>query len=751
MPKINQTGSRISKAYKIGLFAILILPLFTLPPWFFPPDFGKSIIFRSITAIILLLVSYQLLYGKMKILPNIRKNKLVWALLLFNFVLFLASIFSVDPYFSFLASPYRGGGTVTLFFFSIFAFLAHLLLKKEDWKKAWTISIIVSWAVSAIALFQFYGLFNNIFVEVAFRPGSTIGNSISLGIYMLMLFFIALAFAINEKNKPWKTFYSASCAMFFFVMILTGSRASYLGLLTGALIFLFLYPKKIKILKIASASVIIAAFATVAYVNFGPPLPELVSSNRIISSVTSRLSLQKAFSDERYQAWKTVIEGIKDRPILGWGPENLAVGFDKFYDPNVTVSPWWDRAHNAFLGIAAEAGLLGLLAYLLLFIALFWQLRIIKKEAQEKSTQTAAAGLQSVLAGYMVANFFSFDCFATYLIFFLIIAYVLHLKFENIQQKEFSAIPVKRRKMLLIVLFAIVAVFLWQYNILPFMLNTKINIATNWTQRGMCDSALAEQNKFIATRSFLDSYLRMQYVNSIKKCSDRNPEKNREYAQKGIELLKQAVKIQPFYTRYWLFLGSFTTVLANTEQNTDVKSSLLNEAYSYFEKTEKLSPLRAEIFMEKAKTDMIAGNYQKMKNSAQKCIDLKPNINDCYWLKSLAELYMNDYVNAEKDRKIAESLGFNINSPNAYYQLIDFYVKKEQYDKVSQIYEKLISLNPNPKPDDLPTLAQYHASLALAYAKIGQYQKARAEAMKFLEFMPEAKQEVDAFLKTLPY
>jgi outer membrane protein assembly factor BamD (BamD/ComL family) len=49
-----------------------------------------------------------------------------------------------------------------------------------------------------------------------------------------------------------------------------------------------------------------------------------------------------------------------------------------------------------------------------------------------------------------------------------------------------------------------------------------------------------------------------------------------------------------------------------------------------------------------------------------------------------------------------------------------------------------------------PSIPQFHSSLAFAYAKMGESVKARYEAEMFLRLMPEAKDEVDAFLKTRP-
>lgn len=235
----------------------------------------------------------------------------------------------------------------------------------------------------------------------------------------------------------------------------------------------------------------------------------------------------------------------------------------------------------------------------------------------------------------------------------------------------------------------------------------------------------------------------MEYVNDIRTCDGYYPENDLAYAKKGVELLNEGLKIQPLYTRYWIYLGSFTTIIANNEQNSTIKENLIKQAYSYFDKAEALSPSHTEIFIERARTDMVAGDYQKMKRDAEVCINIKPNLGDCYWTRALAETYLKENDAANGDIKITENYGFDNSSTFALYQLINIYSQSERYKELASVYEELIIKNPN--------IAQYHSSLAFAYSKLGEFKKAREQALIFLKLMPKAKDEVDAFLKTLPY
>jgi len=40
-------------------------------------------------------------------------------------------------------------------------------------------------------------------------------------------------------------------------------------------------------------------------------------------------------------------EGVKEKPLLGWGQENFNLVFNKYYEPSLYGQEvWFDRVHN---------------------------------------------------------------------------------------------------------------------------------------------------------------------------------------------------------------------------------------------------------------------------------------------------------------------------------------------------------------------------------------------------------------------
>jgi tetratricopeptide (TPR) repeat protein len=120
-------------------------------------------------------------------------------------------------------------------------------------------------------------------------------------------------------------------------------------------------------------------------------------------------------------------EGVKERPILGWGQDNFSYVFAKYYDPKMYAQEqWFDRTHNVFFDWLIAGGLLGLLSYLGLFFALIyvlWRKTVLHTDnivfdVLEKSV------ISGLLVAYFVHNVFIFDNLASYILFFILLAYI---------------------------------------------------------------------------------------------------------------------------------------------------------------------------------------------------------------------------------------------------------------------------------------------------------------------------------------
>jgi len=151
-----------------------------------------------------------------------------------------------------------------------------------------------------------------------------------------------------------------------------------------------------------------------------------VKNNSYLSRIAD-ISLKTQTVQTRLTVWQSGFKSWQERFWLGWGPENFGVAFAKYFDPKIFVNLnseiLWDRAHNMFLEVGATMGVIGLLSYLSIFIVLFYL--IIKSCFKDKRTSKLEFSIfLSLFLAYIVHNSFIFDSFSSYLMFFIVLAYI---------------------------------------------------------------------------------------------------------------------------------------------------------------------------------------------------------------------------------------------------------------------------------------------------------------------------------------
>lgn len=750
-----------NKIFLIGFYLILFLPFFTLAPLLHPPDFSKSIGFRIIFSILLFFFALRLLYNKdfaSKIKGEIiilKKFSSFWLLLIFFAIVLLSTLFSAEPSFSFWGTPHRGDGSLTLLFIILFNLMLLFLAENERWSKFWIFSIVIGLLVSLVGIFQHFQWFSNIFLPATTKIPSTMGTPLLLAFYLLLLIFPTLSFGLKEKKFWKKFFYFGAILIFIFVIILAGSQAAYLGFGTGLLFFLLFYPKKIKFLKISLLVLISLAVLSIHFIKNNPNLP--FSENFIFQSIVS-WKMDKS----RLSAWKVSTKALFDRPLLGYGPGNFSIPFDKYYDPSLpdinrqpgkVSNHWWDRAHNLFFEIALTLGIPGLIVYLLILATVFWQLEKIKKKRKEDfALSLTALGIQAGFVSYLVDSFFAFDSVSTLLILFFLIAWGIFLAKKDIPSfvKEkgniFLSLPGFYKIILIFLLSGFLVFFIWNYNLKPLLINKEINWADWYSKNNNCQKAVEKMEKIVKTNSILDGYLEHKYIDFIGACLKQYPNQKIVFSQKAIELLREAIKKRPTYTRSWLFLGNYINIWLENDKNIsqNKKDELIKEAERAFAKAAQLSPKRQEIYVGWAKTKILQEKYQEALEKAEICLLLDQTLSSCWWLKGSVYFYLKDNEKAIKTLEEAFNRNYDIIDKEHLEILLNYYLKAPQkdklyYQKLSKIYEKLLALdNSN---------IQYHASLAFVYKELGNYEGGIREALMVLYLSPASRANVEEFLQ----
>ncbi|MFA6095240.1 MAG: O-antigen ligase family protein, partial [Candidatus Paceibacterota bacterium] len=401
-----------------SIFLIPFIPFIVSSSLFFPFITGKNFIFRILTEVSL---ASWIMLALRDAAYRPRKSAILWAFVAFVAIIGIADISGVNAWKSFWSNFERMEGYVTLLhLLGMFIVAGTMLSTERLWERFLQTSLGASVVASLFAVFQLAGVFT--INQGGVRVDATFGNATYLAIYLVFNIFFALIFFARSRGWGARAGYAAIVILHSAILYHTATRGAILGLLGGLLLsalLIAIFDKKERVMRTTAWSVI-GAIAVIAIGFTLAKDTDFVRSSPVMSRFIN-LSLNETGSQARAYVWPMAIEGWKERPILGWGQENFNYVFNKDYDPRMYHhEQWFDRTHNAFLDWLVQGGILGLLAYLSLFVSAVY---LLWRKCPDASF-TEKALLTGLGAAYLFHNLFVFDNITSYTLFVSILAYV---------------------------------------------------------------------------------------------------------------------------------------------------------------------------------------------------------------------------------------------------------------------------------------------------------------------------------------
>jgi putative inorganic carbon (HCO3(-)) transporter len=214
--------------------------------------------------------------------------------------------------------------------------------------------------------------------------------------------------ASSDRSWPFAfLFYGLACAVIAIALIMTWSRGAWLGFIAAFIVMNVVRSRRAAVL-FALALILLSFVIVMGGLQL---LPEAIIQRFLdflpfLGGVDiSRVEITPAnFAViERLAHWQAGWDMFSEHPWLGVGIGN----YEPVY-PAYALPRWNDplgHAHNYYLNIAAETGLVGLSAYLILWAAVFWQAwQTVRRTSGY--WQGVAVGILGILTHLAVHNFF---------------------------------------------------------------------------------------------------------------------------------------------------------------------------------------------------------------------------------------------------------------------------------------------------------------------------------------------------------
>ncbi len=463
----------------------------------------------------------------------------------------------------------------------------------------------------------------------------------------------------------------------------------------------------------------------------------LVKSSDILSRIAS---ISLAEGTTRFTIWNMGLQGVKERPLLGWGPENYNLVFAKYFDPSLyTQEPWFDRSHNFVFDWLIAGGILGLASYLGIFAAASYVLwRAYRARRLENGIPVlslrVAVLLSLLLFIYLFQNLFVFDQLATYLGFFAILAYVHTLARSGDETKKprpvlsslssdlsRSVDPLRATGLGVAVIAVALAGYFAVYR--PLVSNLALLDAYSIRSAAQVPLALEKYERALAYRSpganeVLEQFA--QFAIAVVGSPDVAQDLKEEVFTKTVRALEQGVEDNPGDPRMRLFLGAVYN-----------QASQADQALKVFEEALALSPRKQQIMFEIADVYIRRGEYQKAEEFLKRASDLAPGF--AQGSINLVAAYILNGKQAE-----ADALLLKLDSSMNQQVLAQAYAATKNYERLLGIWQAFVEAT----PDNV----EYRRNVAGVYLELGRPLDAIKTLEEAVAAIPSFKEEADKYI-----
>ncbi|MEK9154289.1 MAG: tetratricopeptide repeat protein, partial [Patescibacteria group bacterium] len=438
------------------------------------------------------------------------------------------------------------------------------------------------------------------------------------------------------------------------------------------------------------------------------------------------ISLEDNTTKARFMNWGMAWAGVKERPILGWGQENYAIVFDKYYNPQMYAQEqWFDRVHNIVFDWLVAAGFVGLVSYLSIIgaaIYLLWR----KRESNPFSVAESSI-LTGLLAAYFFHNLFVFDNITSYILFASVLAYIAWRGSHGTASLQIPSVPARSLPIAAVCAVILVWGAAWFVNAQALAANRALLRGLGQQQGGL-QKNLEYFKESISYESLGTQEAREQLAQAaaqIIRVDGVPAEVKQGFLNTAAEEMSRMSAESPLDARFPLFLGALLGASGN-----------FDKAIPVLKKAHELSPGKQPILFELASNMFASGDTASALATYKKAFDLEPSFTDArIW-------YAASAIRAREDALAVELLAPLLEKGGAADpRIAAAYVFRGRFDKVAEIWEAHIKLNPND--------AQGYFTLAAAYYGMGNQARAISTLEKVAAIAPGAKVQADALIEQI--
>jgi len=301
----------------------------------------------------------------------------------------------------FFSFSLRNFMTKTLEWFIVYFLVIEVFTTKKHLLICFGIFFFTSFSTAVDSIIQYYITYKDIFLGHVIKPGQrpTAGFKTpnGLGGYLSIVIPMAVASAVLLKSIAKRLIVVVLCAVVLWSLIISSSRGAMIGVTVGIIFFFSAYQTIIKKENLNKL------WAGVFMAIFFLGLFSVMQYGNIVLFLEERMDT----AYWRLGIWKDSLTMIAERPIFGHGINTYMTIFQEYHTGGgARHDPTY--AHNCYLQLAAETGLIGIMCFLGIIWKLFiTTLRLVSDNPSiDSDLQIAILGLLSGILAFLVHSFF---------------------------------------------------------------------------------------------------------------------------------------------------------------------------------------------------------------------------------------------------------------------------------------------------------------------------------------------------------
>ncbi len=640
---LNRISLISNKIIEFSFYLLFFLVPLILTPWNYELfEFNKMMLTYLLTTVI---ASAWLIKMATEKRLFFQRTLLDLPLLLFLGSQIISTIYSIDRHTSFWGyySRFNGGLFSTISYLLLYwAYVSNLDKEKTLFTLRYTLFSAI--LVSLYGIAEHFGIDAQFWVQkVQERVFSTLGQPNWLAAWLVALIPLTWALILGKEKLFKKKFLPfigyALFAVFYLCLLYTKSRSGLLGLAFAYAVFWGLIGwvnlKKIKnLIKPFVITNLICITLTIMIgtpwtpsagqvINKFRPQPSLETEEATISTEPAPEPLISESGDIRKIVWQGAIEVWQDYPVFGTGVETFGYSY-YWHRPRAhnDVSEWdllYNKAHNEYLTILANTGIVGLITYLgLIGTFTIW---VLKRGLKNRLIIALFAGYVSIL----ITNFFGFSVVAVNLLFFLIpaMAMTLVMKKEEKERKKQKMLEFNNKQKTMIVIIFILSLSTILYLVKFWYADTRFAVAEKLNDAAWYERAYNELLTAINLHPgepYYHSEMSLTLA-GLSRLADEanNTSLSAEFAEMAIVESDESLRISPYHLNFWkkrakMFI-SLSEIDAKYQQN--ALEALLQAT--------ELAPTDAKVLYNLGLLYSYMGQKETASKTMEQAVELKPN------------------------------------------------------------------------------------------------------------------------------